>query len=159
MNDSIIVGNVHSRTPPQDSQQIPPLLDSTEPDSPDTSSSPSASSSSSSSSPLVLPSSHSPRKSSYLTSAEVKPSRELEQDPSAQRLVPEQVCVIVQLSHVVCIHFFSRLTGNTADGGLHTIDEVLCNLYWTSHAVWWKKAKVNLNLDMQTETSLQSFGK
>lgn len=81
VSDTIIVGNVHSRTPPQD-HHLPPLLDPVDPDS-------LQSPSSSSLDPLTVPS---PKKSSSKsTPSVVKPSREQEQDPSTQRLVAEQV--------------------------------------------------------------------
>ncbi|XP_042236887.1 uncharacterized protein LOC121876061 isoform X2 [Homarus americanus] len=88
VNDTIIVGNVHSRTPPQD-QHLPPLLGSAaDPDSP-------ASPSSSSlppSTPYDPPTSPSPKKvTSKSTSTPIRSSGEQEQDPSTQRLVPEQM--------------------------------------------------------------------
>lgn len=87
MSDTIIVGSVHSRTPPQD-LHLPPLLDSADLDTP------SHAFSSSSTSPLAPSSSLSSQKSaSKSTPAEVKSAGEQEQDPSTQRLVPEQVCV------------------------------------------------------------------
>ncbi|XP_071529514.1 uncharacterized protein [Panulirus ornatus] len=85
MSDTIIVGSVHSRTPPQD-LHLPPLLNSADLDSP------SYASSSSSTSPLTPPSTPSSKKSaSKSTPTEVKSAGEQEQDPSTQRLVPEQV--------------------------------------------------------------------
>lgn len=83
VSDTIIVGNVHSRTPPQD-HHLPPLLDTNDTDSPP--------SSSSSSSSLDPPASPSPKKSaSKSASSMLKPLGEQEQDPSTQCLVADQV--------------------------------------------------------------------
>ncbi|XP_050727359.1 uncharacterized protein LOC127004082 isoform X2 [Eriocheir sinensis] len=105
VDDTIIVGHVHSRTPPQDllNQSLPPLLNSIDSDlTPSSSSSslpsePSTSSSSSSScSPLtsltpLTPSSPSKKKRIAKSTNAGKPTEE--QDPSTQRLVPEQLQV------------------------------------------------------------------
>ncbi|KAK4309797.1 hypothetical protein Pmani_018590 [Petrolisthes manimaculis] len=98
VNDTIIVGHVHSRTPPNYQQDLPPLLtDSDNPSpSPSTSSTPSSTSSASSTSPLdPVSSPPSPKKFSLKRVAEEgnKVSGEQEQDPSTQRLVPEQLQV------------------------------------------------------------------
>lgn len=89
VNDTIIVGHVHSRTPPHH-QDLPPLL--TDPDTP--SSTPTSSIISplapSSSSPSTSPKKFSPKE---LPEGSSKVSGEQEQDPSTQRLVPDQLQV------------------------------------------------------------------
>ncbi|KAK8407307.1 hypothetical protein O3P69_002096 [Scylla paramamosain] len=108
IDDTIIVGHVHSRTPPQDllSHSLPPLLNSSDTDP--SSSSPSIStesSLSSSTSPLssltpLAPSSPSKKKLFPKSAREDRPSEE--QDPSTQRLVPEQLQVsgeVVGVAH------------------------------------------------------------
>ncbi|XP_063606354.1 uncharacterized protein LOC134781202 isoform X1 [Penaeus indicus] len=95
MSDTIIVGNVHSRTPPQ-ADLLPPLLDPADPDSPSASSSSTSSSSSSTStpsSPLASPTSPSLKREpgSKSTSTADKSGGDQEEDQSTQRLVPEQV--------------------------------------------------------------------
>lgn len=96
MSDTIIVGNVHSRTPPQ-ADLLPPLLDPADPDSPSASSS--TSSSSAPSSPLASPTSPKLTKEPGSKSTKDKPGGDQEEDQSTQRLVPEQVCVSVLRWH------------------------------------------------------------
>ncbi|XP_045130701.1 uncharacterized protein LOC123515882 [Portunus trituberculatus] len=110
IDDTIIVGHVHSRTPPQDllSHSLPPLLNSsdTDPSSSSPSFSTETSLSSSTSSPLssltpLAPSSPSKKKFFPKSASEDRPSEE--QDPSTQRLVPEQVNVTL-ISVFIKVH-------------------------------------------------------
>ncbi|XP_066951872.1 uncharacterized protein [Macrobrachium rosenbergii] len=102
VNDTVIVGNVHSRTP-QQAHLHPPLLDEVDPDGPSSCSSPtspSCSTSSTPSSPLASPSSPTLSKAGKVKSS----SREQEQDPSTQRLVPEQLQVVSEVQGTASAH-------------------------------------------------------
>ncbi|KAK7068265.1 hypothetical protein SK128_028038 [Halocaridina rubra] len=96
VSDTIIVGNVHSRTP-QQAHLHPPLLDPVDPDhaaSPSSSPSPSPScSSSSSASPLVLQSSPSLSKTAA-SRTKTASVADQDQDQATQRLVPDQLQVV-----------------------------------------------------------------